>query len=52
MRIEDHCGMVTPVVSFAQESVMVLLFLPIAARTGGRAFAPIPALEPAAVMTS
>jgi len=54
MRIEDHCGTVTPVVSFPHDSVLVLVVnpLPIALRTGGSASRPIPANAPAATTTS
>ena len=52
--IDDHCGTVTPVVIFPQESVMVFVSkpLPIARRTGGNASNPIPAEIPAATITS
>src|ERR1700678_3930683 len=45
IRIEDHCGTVTPVVSLPHESVMVFESypLPIASRTGGSAASPTPA---------
>src|SRR6516162_1619606 len=50
IRMDDHCGTVTPVVSFPHESVMVLVSnpLPIALRKGGRASSPMPAETPAA----
>jgi len=54
IRIDDHCGTVTPVVSLPHESVMVLVSnpLPMALRTGGNASSPIPAEAPAATITS
>ena len=53
IRIDDHCGTVTPVVSLPHESVIVLVSkpLPIALRTGGSASSPIPADGPATVST-
>ena len=53
MKIDDHCGTVTPVVSLPQDSVMVLVSkpLPMAWRTGGSAASPIPAPVPAATTT-
>lgn len=54
IRIDDHCGTVTPVVSLPHESVIVLVSkpLPMALRTGGSASSPIPADAPAATTTS
>ena len=48
--MDDHCATVTPVESFPQDSVMVLVSnpLPMAFRTGGSASRPIPAVTPAA----
>ena len=53
MRMPVHGFTVTPVVSFPQESVIVLAFSgsSIASRTGGRASTPIPAALPAATIT-
>ncbi len=53
MRIPVHGFTVTPVVSFPQERVMVLVFRgsSIASYTGGNAATPIPALLPAATIT-
>ncbi len=44
MRIADHCGTVTPVVSLPTVRVIVLVScpLPIASRTGGSASSPTP----------
>ena len=49
----DHCGTVTPVVSLPHDKVMVFESNPepIAARTGGSAASPMPALEPATFST-
>ena len=45
IRIADHCGTVTPVVSFPHDSVIVFVSKPepIALRTGGNAASPMPA---------
>jgi hypothetical protein len=54
MRIDDHWGTVTPVRSFPQVRVMVLVLRPspIARLTGGSAFTPIPAAVPATAIVS
>src|SRR3954453_6620890 len=48
IRMDDHCGTVTPVVSLPHDSVIVLVSnpLPMALRTGGSASSPIPADAP------
>lgn len=53
IRMDDHCGTVTPVASLPHDRVIVLLSkpLPMASFTGFNAANPIPALLPAAMIT-